>query len=156
MSMSVSDSNTLISASCDPETLPEKLKHFIVDPETGCWLWTGQMKSGGYGMVQFHGTSHTAHRAVYEFFFGEIDHAIPIHHHCEHRECVNPAHLEAIPQYLHSRLRAGAKLTASDVYFIRWLNKTKGMSPKAISREYGYSHGAVCGVTSGTSWRSLS
>ena len=155
-SMSVSYSNTLFSAVCDSETVPAKWKRFVVDHDTGCWVWTGPTNKAGYGvMLRLHGQAHLAHRAFYEFFFGELDHSVPVHHLCRNKACVNPAHMEGTPQHIHSRIHAGTQLTSRDVNLIRWLVVHKEMTAREISLEYGFSLAATEGVVSGKSWRSL-
>lgn len=37
-----------------------------------------------------------AHRFIYEYFHGEIDSNLVIHHKCYNRKCVNPTHLEQV------------------------------------------------------------
>lgn len=68
-----------------------------VDPETGCWLWTGARDHSGYG--QFAWTSDLikrAHRAAYELLIGPIPEGLPLDHLCRVRLCVNPEHLEPV------------------------------------------------------------
>ena len=55
----------------------------------GCWLWTGGM-SGEYGLTA---DGERAHRAVYEIMVGPIPEGLVLHHECEVKRCVNPAHL---------------------------------------------------------------
>jgi hypothetical protein len=71
-----------------------------------CWLWTGALDLYGYGQF-IRGKS--AHRAAYELQVGPIPAGHQIDHLCRVRNCVNPAHLEAVTareNTLRSRNRA--------------------------------------------------
>lgn len=65
----------------------------------GCWLWTGCLNSKGYGQFNH----RAAHRVAYERCIGPIPDGLEIDHvrarGCEHRNCVNPAHLEAVSHW---------------------------------------------------------
>ncbi len=65
-----------------------------------CWLWTGCTKKG-YGTFWVRdgdykngGKMVPAHRYSYEIANGTTEGRVIIHHKCEVRLCVNPAHLE--------------------------------------------------------------
>lgn len=66
-----------------------------VDPD-GCWLWTGWLKSGGYGGWCAGGLKFSAHRVAYEWTVGPIPEGLDLDHLCRVRNCVNPAHLEPV------------------------------------------------------------
>lgn len=69
----------------------------MTDTETGCWEWIGSVNSWGYGVYTYPGqTSHAAHRIAYEHWKGTIPRGLDIDHLCSRRDCVNPAHLEAV------------------------------------------------------------
>ena len=58
-----------------------------------CWLWTGRLTPGGYGIWSGAGT-HLAHRfslAMKTGYYPPSD--LPVLHSCDHRACVNPGHL---------------------------------------------------------------
>jgi hypothetical protein len=74
--------------------------------EDGCWLWTGSRSQKGYGYFYIDGGYKIAHRYVYERLIGPIPEAYTLDHvchnedktclvgdECQHRRCVNPAHL---------------------------------------------------------------
>ncbi len=78
----------------------ERLKSkFIVNPETGCWEWTGAINSQGYGTFsdKEHGKRHVyAHRFSYEYVFGPIPEGLTLDHLCRVRRCINPFHVEPV------------------------------------------------------------
>ena len=80
-----------------PTTMRDRLmERTNVNPDNGCWEWTGHLTDRGYGLI-FTGAKRTyVHRASYEEFLGSIPDGLHIDHLCRNRACVNPAHLEAV------------------------------------------------------------
>ena len=79
---------------------PSELARFekYVDPEpmSGCWLWNGGLFRDGYG--NFSAQSGTrAHRLAYEHFIGPVPDGLVLDHKCRVRCCVNPRHVEPVP-----------------------------------------------------------
>lgn len=81
---------------------------YTVDPETGCWLWTGPVyKDQGHGFIQDGARKrYMAHRFVWERIVGPIEKGLVLDHLCKNKRCVNPEHLEAVPQAINA-LRGG-------------------------------------------------
>lgn len=71
-------------------------ERYIVDHDTGCWVWTGIKDKLGYGNFGFHGRKHTAHRASYLLLIGDIPEGLDVDHLCRNPSCVNPSHLEPV------------------------------------------------------------
>lgn len=82
----------------------------VADPDS-CWLWTGTNASG-YGIIQRSAKMkrRQAHRFLYEQIVGPIPEGLTLDHLCHnrdrscpggktcmHRRCVNPAHMEPVP-----------------------------------------------------------
>lgn len=71
-------------------------KWVSIEPNTGCWMWMGQITNAGYGRVSIRHRYHPAHRVFYEAHVGPIPDGLQIDHLCRHRWCVNPAHMEPV------------------------------------------------------------
>lgn len=87
----------------------------VVVADNGCWIWTGERGRShgvlsGYGYFTADKKRYQAHRWIYAHFNGAIPAGLTIDHvchnqdatcpggpSCTHRECVNPEHLEAVP-----------------------------------------------------------
>lgn len=126
---------------------------YIVDPDSGCWLWQRSLTSGGYGRVQRSGAGGaetTAHRWYFEQAGGVIPRGHHVDHLCRNRACVNPAHLEAVTPAENCR-RALGKLNAEDVRRIRWLSR-QGFGPTAIASLFPVKQATISNVLSGARW----
>lgn len=63
-----------------------------------CWLWQGGTRSRGYGQMWDGEKTIYAHRFAYELLVGPIPPGLTLDHLCRNPLCVNPDHLEPIPQ----------------------------------------------------------
>jgi hypothetical protein len=72
---------------------------YEVNPETGCWNWTGPQDGHGYGFISVRNKHVAAHRFVYEQVVGPIPEGLEMDHVCRNTLCVNPdpEHLEPVP-----------------------------------------------------------
>ena len=67
-----------------------------VQKTDSCWLWTGATNSGGYGNFRVGAKQKKVHRVFFEALKDVIPPGLVIDHLCRVRNCVNPAHLEAV------------------------------------------------------------
>lgn len=72
-------------------------------PDLGpCWLWIASLDEHGYGQfgVLFPGghRPRRAHRVAYEALIAPIPNELVSDHLCRTARCVNPAHIEPVPQ----------------------------------------------------------
>lgn len=76
------------------------LLNHTVDPDSGCWRWNGSVQRDGYGVIRAFGSNMLTHRLAHELWIGPIPQGLTIDHvaarGCVHRNCFNPAHLEAV------------------------------------------------------------
>lgn len=63
-----------------------------IDPDFGCWWWTGKLHKSGYGLIG----RKFAHIAVWEEARGRILPGLKLDHWCRRRRCVRPEHLEVV------------------------------------------------------------
>lgn len=76
----------------------ELLSRKFTISDSGCWIWTGAFQTGGYGTATVDYKQKTAHRHMFQAFYGAISKKLHIDHLCRNRACVNPLHLEAVTQ----------------------------------------------------------
>ena len=71
-----------------------------VDVSGDCWEWTAACFGNGYGQFRvWPNENHRgAHCVVWEMLVGPIPEGFEIDHRCKNRACVNPDHLEPVPQ----------------------------------------------------------
>jgi len=95
-----------------------------VDKSGDCWKWTGAHNNMGYGVTGVNGRHIGAHRAAYEFTFGDIPAGLVIDHLCGERACCNPAHMEPVSQ--RENIRRGSSPVARQMRVINKRKQTQG------------------------------
>lgn len=84
------------------------IEKYIVDPITGCWLWTARINTNGYGHFFHNGTMRDAHRVSYELHVGTVPDGLELDHKCRVRRCVNWDHLEPVTHKVNVHRGVGA------------------------------------------------
>jgi hypothetical protein len=78
----------------------ERFMKFVEpEPNTGCWIWTGNRDRKGYGQFWWMGRRVRACRFVIGLEPGPIE----PDHLCRNTWCVNPRHLEAVTRQVNLR-----------------------------------------------------
>jgi hypothetical protein len=148
---------------------------YEVDPETGCWLWTGARKENGYGSFGLSipvgsvtgRVTVYAHRWAYEHFIGPIPEGLFVCHRCDIRRCVNPAHLflgthadnmadmKTKGRSLRGARHNMAQLSESAVLEIRRLWATGAITQRELAAQFGVTKQDVSAIVRGVVWRHL-
>lgn len=73
----------------------------VVNQESGCWIWQGELNHADYGKFFLRGKKQKAHRIMYAWAVGPIPYGGPgeqelDHYVCENHRCCNPAHLRLV------------------------------------------------------------
>lgn len=137
------------------------------EPNTGCWLYSGNLNESGYGRVDpiYYDGFVTAHRFSYYIHNGNFDKQLCVLHKCDVRSCVNPIHLflgtnkdNMADMVAKGRSPNGlrnpkCKLTEVKVREIRSLNGL--MNSRDIAKKYKMGATAIKCILNGTSWRHL-
>jgi hypothetical protein len=128
-----------------------------------CWPWK-RGKSVGYGSFRFEGRAHLSHRFAYELIHGQIQDGMYACHHCDNRECCNPAHLflgthaeNMADAAGKRRMNCGqshgmAKLADRDALVIKALVLWSGFSRVEVAAEYGVTKETVRNIVTGRNW----
>lgn len=74
------------------DTLDRFLRMCSPEPNTGCWIWIGPIKSNGYGQFSMDKKSIMAHRAALQLHNRPVTGEIAMHK-CNNKWCANPDHV---------------------------------------------------------------
>lgn len=130
------------------------------EPNTGCWLWAGQVNRRGYGNIA---DGKLVHRVVWAHFHGPIPAGLFLCHRCDTPACSNPDHLflgthaeNMADMRLKGRSRAGArntmaKLSEGQVHEIR-LELAAGASQPVLAEKYAVHRSTISSIATGARW----
>jgi len=154
-------------------TIEEVLTRYEEDPETGCWNWTGNLDTHGYGHVTIDNKTCRVHRLSYGHYNGPLKKNLLVCHKCDNRKCFNPDHLfqgthkENSQDMLakgrwHHPVIAGeqhgsSRLTEKDVIAIRSFAKRNPVagSKAFLSRWFGIDDGQISKIINRKRWKHI-
>lgn len=146
------------------QSVRERFEKFVIRGELGeCWGWSRSKQPSGYGQISDGKIQMLAHRVSYELFIGPIPDGMFVCHHCDNKECTNPAHLfvgtqkdncndrDAKNRVQHGERHTDAKLTQDDVDNIRHL-VGMGVPKEIIAKKYDIDQRHVTRLIKGQRW----
>ena len=77
-----------------------------------CWEWRASRNDRGYANFWDSTRMVKGHRFAYEHMVADIPEGLTIDHLCRNRACVNPYHMEPVPQSVNSKRTPGALKSA--------------------------------------------
>lgn len=118
----------------------------IINPKTGCWLYTLGQDKDGYGKLKFKGKTYRAHRIAYMYLVGEPKQNVLHKLDCPNKHCFNPEHLYdgTHEDNMKDRKNAGNYINYNKYNIIcarghnlknAYINKTSGYRQCRICRE---------------------
>ncbi len=113
---------------------------YEVDPKTNCWIWTGSLVSGGYGMLKrYQQDSILAHRFSFQLHNGPIPDGMIVRHSCSRPSCVNPSHLQlgTHEENMRDLTRSGRARVLSREDVAAAVDLLKSMSLSAVAKRFG-------------------
>jgi len=143
---------------------------YLIDPDTGCWIWQSQGIEP-YGKIQL---THKPSRKVAAHRFSAWISGMPVTddilvcHHCDTPRCVNPEHLFLGTAADNARDKTAkgrnytaygesnpfSKLSESDVRWIRQ-NARKRDNIQQIAERYGVADTTILKIINRTTWRHI-
>lgn len=148
----------------EPVTIERLMSHVYPEPNSGCWLWDGNIQTNGYGSMGSFGGDVYAHRASYEIHRGPIPKGLHVCHRCDVRACVNPDHLflgspkannddkVAKQRHVYGSRVWSAKLTEADIPVIREM-RGRGRSRGDVAADFGVSTARILEIEKGRAWK---
>lgn len=143
---------------------------WILNQNSGCWIWKGAKVPRGYGMLGKGGRGagyHYAHRLSFQLYRGTIPDGLSVLHRCDMPSCVNPEHLflgtqkmnmedkKAKPRHRPGELHPNAILTYVQVAAIR-SEYAKGMiSLSLLGLKHGITMQHVHDIVRNKIWKEM-
>lgn len=128
-----------------------------------CLIWTGYVRSDGYGGMTVNGKYTGAHRVAYEVTRGPIPDGLVVRHKCDTPLCIEPSHLEVGTQADNSRDKVergrstfgerngGHKLKEREVLEII-AHLENGERQRDLARMYGVGQSTIGRIARRESW----
>lgn len=138
---------------------------WIVEPNSGCHLWSGHVDERGRGMLRINRRLTFAARVSWTIYHGPVPEGLRVLHRCDTPMCVNPHHLflgthldnmrDMAVKGRHANVagqrNASAKLTDADVRAIRSSTATQNV----LAERFGVSQATISDVRGLKKWRDV-
>jgi hypothetical protein len=152
----------------EPITIDLLFSRSMPEPNSGCWIWLGAIRSNGYGAINIEKKTRSAHRLAYEIANKKsVPSNLDVCHRCDVRACINPDHLfvgtrkdnmvdcankgrNFVP-LLRGEESPNSKLTVRQVLAIR----KDSRSIRALGRAYGVDRGTIASIVHRKTWRHI-
>jgi hypothetical protein len=130
-------------------------------PDIGpCWVWTGTIERGGYGLVRDPETHKMVgvHRVSFILEKGPIEPKLDICHKCDNPPCVRPSHLFSgtETENLQDAVKKGRagfhKFTIPQIQNIR-TRLQAGETQAALAIEFGVDPSSISNIHTNRTWR---
>lgn len=92
----------------EPRWVTLLLRKREIDPEKGCWLYTGALIAG-YGVYCREYVHRLAVMNWGDYFGRDVEDGEHVHHRCSVPKCFNPEHLIALSPEDHSRVHSHSR-----------------------------------------------
>jgi len=133
---------------------PSRRIEFIIDPNSGCWIWQRSLTPQGYGHLTINNKQVLAHRFLYVQQNGYLSDNYELDHLCSNKACVNPNHLEPVSHAENCRRGPKAKLNWRDIEIIK--NKlAMGITHRELAKEFNVTHTTIGSIARGKAWVNL-
>lgn len=148
---------------CDPSRIFSR----VLKTDSGCWLYTGGLQSGGYGVVSIKNRSVYAHCLAYRLRVGAIPKGLCVLHKCDVRRCINPKHLflgtrgenntdretKGRSDDRRGERNTQVKLDAKRIARIRRIYRTGKFSQREVGEMFDISQQHVSLIVRGEAWK---
>ena len=124
-----------------PHTLETLMARTLTNGD--CIIWTGALKSNGYGVTHYQNRQEYVHRLIYKLVIGGIPKDTEIDHTCNVRNCVNPQHLQAVTHQKNMELGSSRRDTCRNGH--EWNDKNTYIA-KVKRKQGGYRMQRYCRV----------
>jgi hypothetical protein len=123
-----------------PSRPPEDRFFEKVIEDGDCWRWTGALDKG-YGKFWARDAAgiwrnRPAHRWAYEFLITDIPEGLVLDHLCRNPPCVNPWHMDPVPQGVNVRRGVGVGMLPFE-YCKSGLHRMDESSSISVSKKTG-------------------